>query len=414
MSAGDELRNGPGESEGLSRRGFLRTSVAATGALAAMAPLFAEAEDQVIADGPVWEQTSDKQMRIGIVGGGFGRSFHWHQHPNCIVEAVSDLIPERRDLLMKTYACEKPYESLEKLILDPKIDAVAVFTGAPDHARHVVDCMEHGKHVISACPACFSLEEAARMKEVKERTGLRYMSAETSYYHWETITMRRLVQDGTLGPIVYCESEYYHPGIGFNTDGLSWRDGKRTWRYGLPPMFYPTHSTAHLVGATRERLVKVSCVGDADPAEPALKDNDYDNPFQNGMGMFITDTGHPFRCNVAWNINAHGERAQWFGTKGALFMPGWAGQPFFLQAGRKMFRARPDYWHMVPPKMRYDSGHGKSHPFITNEFVMALVEDREPAIDLYEALAFCVPGIVAHESSLKGGEQLDIPQFDPA
>ena len=74
----------------------------------------------------------------------------------------------------------------------------------------------------------------------------------------------------------------------------------------------------------------------------------------------------------------------------------------------------PDYWPMVPPKMRRDSGHGKSHPFITHEFVMSLVEDREPAIDLYESLAFCVPGIVAHRSALRDGDQLDIPQFDPA
>ena len=397
-----------GRSGNLSRRDFLRS-----GALAAGAPLAAGAVQQVITAGPAWEQTSDKKMRIGVVGGGFGRAFHWHEHPNCIVEAVSDLIPERRNLLVKKYKCDKLYESLEKLILDPKVDAVAVFTGAPDHARHVILCMEHGKHVISACPACLTLEEAAGMKEVKERTGLKYMSAETSYYHWETITMRRLVRDGTLGPIVYCESDYYHPGIGFSNDGLSWRDGKRTWRYGLPPMLYPTHSTAHLVGATRERLVKVSCVGDAID-EPALKDNDYDNPFQNGMGMFITDQGHPFRCNVAWNINAHGERAQWFGTKGALFMGGWAGQPFFLEADGKTTRAQADYWHMVPPDMRYDSGHGRSHPFLTNEFVMALVEEREPAIDIYESLAFCVPGIVAHQSSLKGGEQLEIPQFDPA
>jgi hypothetical protein len=51
---------------------------------------------------------------------------------------------------------------------------------------------------------------------------------------------------------------------------------------------------------------------------------------------------------------------------------------------------------------------------LTNEFVMALVEDREPAVNLYEALAFTVPGIVAHESSFRDGEQLVIPSFDPA
>lgn len=372
---------------------------------------------QVLAQGAVvdspWEPSSDRKIRIGVVGGGFGLAWHWHEHPNCIVEAVSDLIPERRKRLMGKYSCEKPYESLEKLILDPKIDAVAVFTGAPDHARHVVLCMEHGKHVISACPACLTLEEASRMKEVKERTGLTYMNAETSYYRWETITARRLIQDGLLGELVYAEAEYYHPRIGRADDSLSVRDGKRTWRYGYPPMLYPTHSTAFLVGVTRERLTKVSCIGTGDENEVSLRDNAYNNPFLNGMGMFLTDEGHPFRCNVAWNIHAHGERAQWFGTKGAMYMHGSGGQPFTLQLGKKTVGDLPDYWHMVPPKMRYDSGHGRSHPLITNEFITALVEEREPSVDLYESLALCVPGIVAHESSLRGGERLDIPSFDP-
>ncbi|HQE83815.1 MAG TPA: hypothetical protein PLM14_12510, partial [Candidatus Hydrogenedentes bacterium] len=79
----------------------------------------------------------------------------------------------------------------------------------------------------------------------------------------------------------------------------------------------------------------------------------------------------------------------------------------------RAYNGLPDYWHMVPEAMRYDTGHGSSHPFITNEFVMALVEDREPFVNLYEALAFTVPGIVAHESCFKDGEQLAIPSFDP-
>ena len=44
----------------------------------------------------------------------------------------------------------------------------------------------------------------------------------------------------------------------------------------------------------------------------------------------------------------------------------------------------------------------------------ALVEDREPAVDVYEALAMTVPGIVARESAMKGGEQLAVPSFDRA
>ena len=88
-----------------------------------------------------------------------------------MVEAVCDLRRERKSHLQRVYVCEKAYESLEKLGLDSKIDAVAVFTGAPDHARHVVECMKHGKHVISAVPACMTLDEAAQMKEMKEETA---------------------------------------------------------------------------------------------------------------------------------------------------------------------------------------------------------------------------------------------------
>jgi hypothetical protein len=61
--------------------------------------------------------------------------------------------------------------------------------------------------------------------------------------------------------------------------------------------------------------------------------------------------------------------------------------------------------------MRIDSGHGASHPFLTHEFICALVEDREPAVDIYEAVAMTAPGIVAHQSALKGGEQLKVPDF---
>lgn len=392
----------------LSRRGFLRQSSAAAGL-----PFAAQMLAQLEAPQPDWELTSDKKIRIGVVGGRFGLSFHWHEHPNCIVEAVSDLIPDRRNQLMGKYKCDKAYESLEELVLDPNIDAVAVFTPAPDHARHTRLCMEHGKHVISACPACMTLEEAHDMQVVKEKTGLYYMNAETSYYRWETIFARELAAQGAFGDLIYTEAEYYHPGIGAASDALSWMGDDRSWRYGFPPMLYPTHSTAFLIGVTGERLTHVSAIGWADEGEPAFQDNAYGNPFQNGMAMFRTDKGHPFRCNVAWNIHGHGERAQWFGTKGALYMPGSAGQPFVMKQEGQPITELPDYWPRVPEAMRYDTGHGKSHPFLTNEFVMALVEEREPAIDLYTALAFCVPGIVAHESCLKDGEQLPIPQFAP-
>jgi len=67
---------------------------------------------------------------------------------------------------------------------------------------------------------------------------------------------------------------------------------------------------------------------------------------------------------------------------------------------------------MIPESMRHNSGHGDSHVFITQEFISAIVEERRPAIDTYEALAYMVPGIVAYDSALRGRETLNFPQFD--
>jgi predicted dehydrogenase len=133
---------------------------------------------------------SDRKIRIGIIGGGFGASFHFHEHPNCIVEAVSDLRVDRREGLMKTYKCSKSYESLEKLLLDTKIEAVFIATPAPDHARHVIASLKAGKHVLCAVPAAMTLEECADILNTVQRTGLTYMMAETTVYQQGVISAK--------------------------------------------------------------------------------------------------------------------------------------------------------------------------------------------------------------------------------
>ena len=357
---------------------------------------------------------SDRKIKIGVVGGGFGTSFYWHEHPNCIVYAVSDLRTDRRDRLMEVYSCKKSYESLEKLILDDEIEAVAVFTGAPDHVRHCIMVMDAGKHVISAVPAAMSIKECEQLLEAKLRNDRRYMMAETSYYRYYTIAARDLFQQEKFGELFYSEVEYYHPRDAGSV-ARAVRQGKRTWRYGLPPMLYPTHSTGFLVGVTKERFTDVSCLGWGNPQSLYIKDRDnaYDNPYDVQSGIFKTNRNHTSRVNVFWQGIAHGERAQWFGTKLAFYSPGSGGQPFKIQGeGAPDWETVPNYWERLPEPLRHDSGHGGSHTFITHEFIAALIEDREPAVDIYEALAMTAPGIIAHKSSLKSGKQLKIPQFD--
>lgn len=365
---------------------------------------------------------SSKKVRIGVVGGGFGASFQWHLHPNCTVAAVTDLRTDRRKRLRDTYRCDTFFDSLEQMLERARdLDAVAVFTGATDHYRHVEMCMSRGLHVISAVPACFSLEEAEKLKALKERTGLRYMMAETSYYRPGTIYARNLFRSGGFGELFYSEVEYYHDRGDLKklVDDKASRfyapDGSRTWRWGLPPLHYPTHSLGFTVGVTGERMRSVSALGWGS-SHPWIDENQYDNPHWNQSALMQTDKGHMVRCNVFWLTADEGERAQWFGDKGSLYMRKGGLHP--AKRRERMHEAEelrlPDYLNsdMLPEPMRVGSGHGGSHTFLSAEFINALVEDREPVIDVYESLAMTVPGIVGHQSALKDGEQMKVPQFD--
>ena len=66
---------------------------------------------------------------------------------------------------------------------------------------------------------------------------------------------------------------------------------------------------------------------------------------------------------------------------------------------------KKEYEQQLPQTLA--EGFGKYHDgaevFLTHEFISALVEDRPPAVNVYEALAMTAPGIVAHQSALKGG-----------
>ena len=372
-----------------------------------------------------WQPGNERKLRIGMAGGRFGTSFQFHEHPDCVVEAVADLRADRRDALAKTYRCAKTYDSLEDMLKDRAVQAVGLFTPAPDHVRHALLCLDAGKHVLSAVPAAMSLDECAKLIAAVKRSGLTYMMAETSYYQQMTISARKMFQQGAFGRVFSCESEYHHAGL----ESLFVEDGKRTWRYGFPPMHYPTHCTAHLVSVTGERLTQVACSGWGD-TDPALRDNPYRNPYWNETAFFQSDKGTPFRVAVYWKGAHRGsERAQWYGDKMSLFCPhpnGVGAMKVLNSEDREkdtggFLRQRsvlepysvPHWWatDMLPAALRHDSGHEGSHCFITHEFVSAVLAQRKPTVDVFEAVAYTAPGIVAHQSALAGGRQLQIPQF---
>jgi len=346
-----------------------------------------------------WQPFSDRKIRVGIAGNGLcamGSQFGFQKHPNVEVVAVTDLIPSRRAGLAKACGCKKTYPSCEEMIKDDKIEAVFVATDAPSHARLAVAALERGKHVASAVPAVYgSLEDADRLFKAVKKSGLTYMMFETSYFHAGVYANHQRYLAGDLGKIIYSEGEYYHyfgsPLGGYNPKTR--KVDSNGWRKGLPPQWYPTHSNAYYIGVTGGSFTEVSCMG-MPSIVPHLqaKNNAYKNPFGSEIALLRTSEGGMSRMAVCWDLpGAGGEKGRIYGQK----------------RGRgKVQTNRPH----LPPGVG-GGGHGGSHGHLMSEFVDAILRNRKPWCHVAEALNMTVAGIVAHQSALKDGELMKIPQY---
>jgi predicted dehydrogenase len=393
-----------------SRRAFLRVVGAGTVALGLGAAAIAEEKAiqgfekaGTTADASAgWRAVSDRKIRVGLVGYGvckFGSAFGFQDHPNVDVVAVSDLLPDRCAGLAKEARCAKTYPSLEELVKDDSIEAVFVATDAPSHPRHCIEVLKHGKHVASAVPACFgSLDEGEQLFEaVKAARGLKYMMFETSYFHEDLHAMRQIYNAGGFGKLTYSEGEYFH----YHEQPI---DSYKGWRIGLPPQWYPTHSNAYYTGVTGGSFTEVSCMGIPSRFAHFVPGNNiYKNPFGTEIALFRTSEGGTARMGVSWDTpGVGGEMGRVRGQKGSFY-----GKFEGLATDQLTpVTHRPP----LPPAVQPGS-HGGSHGYLMNEFVTAILQDRKPLVDIAQALNMTASGIVAHQSAMKDGELLKIPQY---
>ena len=374
---------------------------------------------------------------VGMVGvGAFARSFIplFLAHPLVDVVALCDHDTAKLAAAAREYGIARTYPSLDALCRSD-VDAAVIITQNWLHAPQAVQALRAGKHVYSAVPPGITLEEIATLVRTVEETGLVYMLGETSYYYPAVLYCRQRHAAGDFGQIVYGEAEYDHDWDHGLYDVMRRRGGER-WREtaGSPPMHYPTHSTSQIISVTGAYMTYVSCQGFVDRHPDGLygqQANRWDNPFSNQIALFRMSDGSSCRVNECRRIG-HPEvvRMSLFGTN-ASFEANEAGAVWLtkerapqrldeLLAPRTVITEHGAYTGLssVHPGERLPAafagvptGHQGSHAFLVDDFVQACAAGRMPPNNVWMAARYALPGIVAHESALRGGELLEIPDF---
>lgn len=383
-------------------------------------------------------------IKIGICGtGAFSRGFIplFKAHPLVRELVLCDLDRAKRDEAAAQNGIARTCPSLDELC-QTDVDAIAIFTQNWMHGPQAIQALRSGKHVYSAVPSAVTMDEVTALVETVAATGRIYMVGETAYYYPCTLYCRERFRQGDFGHIVYGEGQYLHDFDNGLYEVYKWRGGER-WREiaGDPPMHYPTHSVSMIVSVSGAYATHVSCMGFVDRHEDGLFRkgvNRFGNEFSNETALLRMSDGSMARINEFRRIgHPPTEGMSLYGTEGS-YEERVGGQVWMTKKHSEIRDLREllalgkvDCGGMegdvgasfldlsqVHPVARLpkefaglSSGLRGSFPFLVDDFVTACVSGRQPPNNVWMAARYLVPGLIAHDSAVRGGVLLPIPDF---
>lgn len=367
-----------------------------------------------------------RKLNVAMVGLGFGSEFIpiYQAHPHTNVVAICRRNEIEMNRVGDQFGIDGRYTEFEQVLADPSVDFVHINSPIPDHAWMSLRALDAGKHVMCTVPMATTIDECRQIVEKVRETGLKYMMAETVVYSREFLFIRDLYQRGELGDLQHLAAS--HP-----QDMDGWPD---YWEKMIP-MHYATHVVSPCLGLVGKPAEYVSCFGSGRVREDIAKKSG--NPFAvESCHIKIKDSdvsAHIWRFlfDVA---RQYRESFDVYGTKKSFEWTLIENQPHVIHTAKKPEHEIaekievPDFAHLLPESIRrytlpaeiHDTehlsfiqggGHGGSHPHLVHEFASALVEGRDPWPNAITSANWTCVGICAHQSAMKGGEIVRLPEF---
>ncbi|MEM6468036.1 MAG: Gfo/Idh/MocA family oxidoreductase [Planctomycetota bacterium] len=367
-----------------------------------------------------------KTVRVAMVGLGFGSEFIpiYQAHPHAEVAALCRRDEAELTKSAEQFGIEKRYTNYDDVLADQDIDFVHINSPISDHAWMSLRALDAGKHVMCTVPMATTIDECRQIVEKVQETGLKYMMAETVVYSREFLFIKELYEKGELGEIQHLAAS--HPQD---------MDGWPEYWERMIPMHYATHVVSPCLGLVNGLAEYVSCFGSGSVRDDIAEKSGNRFAVQSAH-VKVKDselTAHVWRClyDVA---RQYRESFDVYGTKKSFEWTLVENEPHVMHTAKKPEPEIaekievPDYARLLPEPIRkftlpqeiHDAehlsflqggGHGGSHPHLVNEFVSALIDDREHWPNAVTSANWTCVGICAHESAVKGGEIVRLPEF---
>ena len=244
----------------------------------------------------------------------------------------------------------------------------------------------------------------------------KYMMAENYTYMKPNVLVGELVKRGLFGDIYYAEGAYIHELKGLN-ERTPWR---RRWQTGVNGSTYSTHSLGPVLQwFAGQRVVAVCTVGcghhyrDARNELYEMEDSVTMMCRLSGGGLahirvdMLSDRPHNMVRYALQGTDGCYESTDGYRAVPKVWLRSRSEQSQW-EPLEEMEELLPDYWKN-PPEAALRAGHGGGDYWEVQDFVHAIIENREPPIGIDQAMDMTLPGLVSQQSIAQGATWVAVP-----
>lgn len=159
-------------------------------------------------------------LRIAFTGTGHMAQAHAlaaRRLPDVELTAVVNHRPESRAAFAERFGIARQYDSVDALLADGGVDALAVSTPNALHARESIAALDAGAHVLVEKPMATNAAEAEAMAAASEASGAKLMVAHCWRFDEEVHWLKRQIEGGKLGKILRTKGNGVH--VNWGPDG---------------------------------------------------------------------------------------------------------------------------------------------------------------------------------------------------
>jgi predicted dehydrogenase len=273
-------------------------------------------------------------VRIAMLGCGLIGDFYAQallgQRSRDQIQIAYSRSQERLDQFQRKWNIKNGTTDMLKAIEHPQVDAVVIATPNHLHEQAAIAAANAGKAILCTKPLGRNAQEAYRMLQAVEQAGVFHGYLEDLVYTPKTIKALSVVQDGSLGKILWVRSRETHPG-----PHSSW-----FWNKELAGGGAIVDMGCHCIEIARNfigkniRPVEVVCWG-ATQVHPIDSED-------HAIGLVRFENGAIGQFEVSWSFRGGMDlRDEVVGTEGTIWLNHWlrTGIEIFSSVGSQSYVA---------------------------------------------------------------------------